>query len=170
MTQAAAAAGISRRHVQVGLVAILFVGAATSVALALAGVTSYVVLAVTRRTREMGVLRALGFPRRGVATTFAVEQVVELGLGALVGTLGGVALTWAMLIVVLSRRTDRVVRLQDGRMATQDRVARRTVGPDGTIRFPRDRLVEAGIGDTAEAWYQSNGIMIRRDPMQSGEG
>lgn len=97
LTLAGAAAAISSRPVQVGLVAILFVGAATSVALALAGVTSYVVLAVTRRTKEMGVLRALGFPRRGVAVTFAAEQVVVLGLGALVGTLGGIGLTWAML-------------------------------------------------------------------------
>ncbi len=97
VTRTGASAAIASRPVQVGLVAILFVGAATSVALALAGVTSYVVLAVTRRTKEMGVLRALGFPRRGVATTFAAEQVVVLGLGALVGTLGGIGLTWAML-------------------------------------------------------------------------
>jgi len=87
----------SSRPVQVGLVAVLFVGAAVSVALALAGVTGYVLLAVARRAREMGVLRALGFPRRGVAATFTVEQLVVLGLGAVVGTYGGIALMWAML-------------------------------------------------------------------------
>jgi ABC-type antimicrobial peptide transport system permease subunit len=87
----------SSRPVQVGLVAVLFVGAAVSVLLALAGVTGYVLLAVARRAREMGVLRALGFPRRGVALTFAVEQVAVLGIGALVGTFGGIALMWAML-------------------------------------------------------------------------
>jgi hypothetical protein len=87
----------SSRPVQVGLVAVLFVGAAVSVALALAGVTGYVLLAVARRAREMGVLRALGFPRRGVAATFAVEQVAVLGLGAVIGTYGGIALMWAML-------------------------------------------------------------------------
>lgn len=87
----------SSRPVQVGLVAVLFVGAAVSVALALAGVTGYVLLAVARRAREMGVLRALGFPRRGVALTFTVEQVAVLGLGAVIGTFGGIALMWAML-------------------------------------------------------------------------
>ncbi len=97
VTRAGASADISSRPVQVGLVAILFIGAATSVALALAGVTSYVLLAVTRRTKEMGVLRALGFPRRGVAATFTAEQIVVLGVGAIVGTLGGIGLTWAML-------------------------------------------------------------------------
>jgi hypothetical protein len=87
----------SSRPVQVGLVAVLFVGAAVSVVLALAGVTGYVLLAVARRAREMGVLRALGFPRRGVVATFTVEQIVVLGLGAVVGTYGGIALMWAML-------------------------------------------------------------------------
>jgi ABC-type lipoprotein release transport system permease subunit len=90
-------AEVSSRPVQVGLVAILFVGAAVSVVLALAGVTSYVLLAVSRRTREMGVLRALGFGRSGVAATFAVEQVAVLGLGAIIGTIGGVALMRGML-------------------------------------------------------------------------
>ena len=36
----------------------------------------YVLLAVARRTREMGVLRALGLQRSQVAATFAVEQAV----------------------------------------------------------------------------------------------
>jgi len=87
----------SSRPVQVGLVAVLFVGAVVSVVLALAGVTGYVLLAVARRAREMGVLRALGFPRRGVAATFTVEQIAVLGLGAVIGTYGGIALMWAML-------------------------------------------------------------------------
>jgi hypothetical protein len=87
----------SSRPVQVGLVAILFVGAATSVVLALAGVTGYVLLAVARRAREMGVLRALGLQRREVAATFALEQVVVVGLGAVIGTLGGIALMWTMI-------------------------------------------------------------------------
>jgi ABC-type antimicrobial peptide transport system permease subunit len=45
----------------------------------------------------MGVLRALGFPRRGVAATFTIEQIAVLGLGAVIGTYGGIALMWAML-------------------------------------------------------------------------
>lgn len=45
----------------------------------------------------MGVLRALGLQRREVAATFAIEQVVVVGIGALVGTFGGIALMWSML-------------------------------------------------------------------------
>lgn len=89
--------GFSSRPVQVGLVAILFVGAATSVVLALAGVTGYVLLAVSRRAREMGILRALGLQRRGVAATFATEQFAVIGLGALIGVLGGTLLMRAMI-------------------------------------------------------------------------
>jgi ABC-type lipoprotein release transport system permease subunit len=92
VTAAGVEAAFSSRPVQIGLVSILFVGAATGVILALAGVTSYVLIAVRRRTKEMGVLRALGFPRSGVAGTFAVEQIVVLGLGAFIGVVGGIGL------------------------------------------------------------------------------
>lgn len=92
VTTRGTAADFAGRPVQIGLVAILFVGAVTSVVLALAGVVGYVLLAVSRRAREMGVLRAMGFPRRGVAMTFALEQVVVLGLGSVVGVFGGVQL------------------------------------------------------------------------------
>jgi len=90
-------AAFASRPVQVGLVAILFVGAATGVVLALAGVTGYVMLAVSRRAREMGVLRALGFERSSVGLTFALEQFVVIGLGAAIGVLGGIGLVMVML-------------------------------------------------------------------------
>ncbi len=92
-----AEAAFSSRPVQVGLVAILFVGAATGVVLALAGVSGYVLLAVSRRAREMGVLRALGFERTSVGVTFALEQLVVIGIGALIGVLGGILLVVIML-------------------------------------------------------------------------
>lgn len=92
-----AEAAFSSRPVQVGLVAILFVGAATGVVLAIAGVTGYVLLAVSRRAREMGVLRALGFERTSVGATFAMEQFVVIGLGAAIGVLGGISLVVIML-------------------------------------------------------------------------
>jgi hypothetical protein len=97
MTVGLAEAAFSSRPVQVGLVAILFVGAATGVVLALAGVTGYVLVAVTRRAREMGTLRALGFERSSVGATFALEQFVVIGLGALIGVGGGILLVIVML-------------------------------------------------------------------------
>ncbi len=96
-TLGGAEAAFSSRPVQVGLVAILFVGAATGVVLALAGVTGYVLLAVARRAREMGVLRALGFERTSVGATFALEQFVVIGLGAAIGVMGGILLVVIML-------------------------------------------------------------------------
>ncbi|MDH3426402.1 MAG: ATP-binding cassette domain-containing protein, partial [Acidimicrobiia bacterium] len=82
ITAAGTEAAFSSRPVQIGLVSILFVGAAAGVVLALAGVIGYVLIAVQRRTREMGVLRAIGFRQRSVAATFAVEQLVVLGVGS----------------------------------------------------------------------------------------
>jgi len=97
ITVGLAEAAFSSRPVQVGLVAILFVGAATGVVLVLAGVTGYVLVAVTRRAREMGTLRALGFERASVGATFALEQFVVIGLGALIGVIGGILLVIVML-------------------------------------------------------------------------
>jgi ABC-type lipoprotein release transport system permease subunit len=97
VTVGLAEAAFSSRPVQVGLVAILFVGVATGVVLALAGVTGYVLVAVARRAREMGTLRALGFERTSVGTTFALEQFVVIGLGALIGVLAGILLVVVML-------------------------------------------------------------------------
>ena len=102
-------AAFASRPVQVGLVAILFVGAATGVVLALAGVTGYVLLAVSRRAREMGVLRALGFERTSVGFTFALEQLVVIGLGAAIGVLGGVGLVVVMLPFLQLGETAEVV-------------------------------------------------------------
>jgi ABC-type antimicrobial peptide transport system permease subunit len=105
-----AEAAFSSRPVQVGLVAILFVGAATGVVLALAGVTGYVMLAVSRRAKEMGVLRALGFERSNVGVTFALEQFVVIGLGAAIGVIGGILLVMIMLpFFQLGETTDVIV-------------------------------------------------------------
>jgi hypothetical protein len=87
----------SSRPIQVGLVSILLIGTGAGVVLAVAGVTGYVVEAVRRRHREMGVLRALGFRRSGVAATFAMEQLVVLGVGAVIGVGAGLALMRLMI-------------------------------------------------------------------------
>lgn len=110
ITIGGAEAAFSSRPVQVGLVAILFVGVATGVVLALAGVTGYVLLAVSRRAREMGVLRALGFDRSAVGITFALEQFVVIGLGAAIGVVGGIFLVAIMLpFLQLGETADLIV-------------------------------------------------------------
>jgi hypothetical protein len=97
LTTAGVSSDFSSRPIQVGLVSILLIGTGAGVVLTLAGVTAYVLMAVRRRFREMGVLRALGLRRRSVAGTFALEQVVVLGVGALVGIGAGLALMRLML-------------------------------------------------------------------------
>ena len=92
ITARGVSADFSSRPIQVGLVSILLLGTGAGIVLALAGVTAYVLVAVRRRYREMGVLRALGLRRRSVAGTFALEQVVVLGVGAVIGVLAGLAL------------------------------------------------------------------------------
>ena len=97
LTIAGVSSDFSSRPIQVGLVSILFIGTGAGVVLTLAGVTAYVLMAVRKRFREMGVLRALGLRRRSVAATFAVEQMVVLGVGALIGIGAGLALMRLML-------------------------------------------------------------------------
>lgn len=96
-TMAGVSSDFSSRPIQVGLVSILFIGTGAGVVLTLAGVTAYVLMAVRKRFREMGVLRALGLRRRSVAATFAVEQMVVLGVGAFIGIGAGLALMRLML-------------------------------------------------------------------------
>jgi hypothetical protein len=96
-TVSGVSADFSSRPIQVGLVSILFLGTGAGVVLALAGVTGYVVVAVRRRYREMGVLRALGLRRRSVAGTFALEQLVVLGVGAFIGVGAGIGLMRLMI-------------------------------------------------------------------------
>ena len=96
-TIAGVSSEFSSRPIQVGLVSILFIGTGAGVVLTLAGVTAYVLMAVRRRFREMGVLRALGLRRRSVAATFAVEQMVVLGVGAVIGIGAGLGLMRLML-------------------------------------------------------------------------
>ncbi len=97
ITAAGVSSDFSSRPIQVGLVSILLIGTGAGVVLAIAGVTGYVVEAVRRRHREMGVLRALGFRRSGVAGTFALEQVVVLGVGAVIGLGAGLLLMRLMI-------------------------------------------------------------------------
>jgi hypothetical protein len=97
LTIAGVSSDFSSRPIQVGLVSILFIGTGAGVVLTLAGVTAYVLMAVRRRFREMGVLRALGLRRRSVAGTFALEQLVVLGVGAVIGIGAGLGLMRLML-------------------------------------------------------------------------
>jgi putative ABC transport system permease protein len=56
------------------------------------GVADTVLASVLARRREVGVLRAIGCRRREIVATFAMEGVLLGAVGALLGTVGGVAM------------------------------------------------------------------------------
>jgi putative ABC transport system permease protein len=74
----------------------IFLGAIATVSLFVAGVgianTTYV--SVIERTREIGVLKALGFKPRDILSLFLSEAVVTGLLGSIFGTLVGVSLSY----------------------------------------------------------------------------
>lgn len=78
---------------------------AISVFVALFGVTLTLVLAVFERTREIGLLRAIGMDKPQVRSMVRIEAVVVSVFGALLGVAIGVFLGWALGIAVIGADT-----------------------------------------------------------------
>jgi putative ABC transport system permease protein len=82
---------------QVGRVlVILYALLALSVVIAVLGIVNTLALAVIERTREIGLLRAVGLGRLQLAGTIAIESVLTALFGTAVGVAVGVSLASAM--------------------------------------------------------------------------
>ncbi len=83
---------------------ILYVLLALSIVVSLFGIVNTLVLTVFERTREIGMLRAVGMTRRQVRRMIRYESVITAMLGSLIGIPLGLALG-----ALLSARVDFIV-------------------------------------------------------------
>lgn len=70
---------------------------ALAVLISVLGITNTLSLSVIERTREIGLLRAIGMSRRQVRTTVRWEAVIIAVFGALMGVTLGLVLAWAVI-------------------------------------------------------------------------
>lgn len=84
---------------------------------------------------------------------------------------GGLSVLVVTHDVALAQRTDRVVRLADGRMATQGRFETHellAVDGRGMVQLPRELLTDAGISDELKATLVDGGILL--EPSGGSDG
>ncbi len=94
--------GPVRRH-QEHLLNVLYVLLALSVLVSLFGIVNTLVLTVFERTRELGMLRAIGLTRRQVKRMIRQESVITALIGAVIGIVLGLGLA-----SLLAARLDEV--------------------------------------------------------------
>jgi putative ABC transport system permease protein len=113
LAEAAAARGDTVQQV-LGLVTVLL---ALTVVIALLGITNTLALSVVERTREIGLLRAVGATRRQVGWMVRAEAALVAALAAALGLLLGTGLG-AATVTALGRDAPLAVALPVGRLAT----------------------------------------------------
>ena len=65
-----------------------------SVVISLFGIVNTLVLSITERTREIGMLRAIGLTRSQLRRMVRYESVITSGIGGVIGIIIGVLLAW----------------------------------------------------------------------------
>lgn len=76
--------------------AMAWMTSAVAILVGTAGMLNTMVMSVHERTNEIGILRALGWRQRRVIRMVLSESITLSLLGAVVGTLGAMALVWLL--------------------------------------------------------------------------
>ena len=87
-----------------------------SILIAILGIVNTLALSVIERTREIGLLRAIGMGRRQLRSMIRYESVVISVFGALLGVLVGVGFGWAIQAGLASDGVD-VLSIPVGQLA-----------------------------------------------------
>ena len=121
------------------LFAIVYVLLFLSVIISLFGIVNTLGLSIYERTRELGLLRAVGMSRRQVKRMVRVEAVIIAVLGALLGLAVGILFGWAMVQALkgLGISTLKIPVGQLVAMLIVARVARRASRRSGRRAAPR---------------------------------
>ena len=78
------------------LLALIYVLLALAIVIALLGIANTLALSIFERTRELGVMRAVGMTRRQLRSTIRWESVIIALQGTLLGLLVGIFFGWAL--------------------------------------------------------------------------
>lgn len=81
---------------------------AMAVIIAVFGITNTLMLSISERTREIGLLRAIGASRNGVRTMIRYESIIIALFGAFLGILMGVFFAWAIVSALSSEGIDKM--------------------------------------------------------------
>ncbi|MGZ4648913.1 MAG: ABC transporter permease, partial [Blastococcus sp.] len=98
------------------MLALVYALLGLAILIALLGIGNTLALSIVERTRELGLLRAVGMTRRQLRSSVRWESVIIAVQGTLLGLLIGVFLGWALVRALRDQGID-VFRLPLGQLA-----------------------------------------------------